>query len=89
MGLGVGIPLGILLLACIALLFWQQRKLKEERAVAPPLAGMYEKGGDHKGSFPGTVNAQELPERGAASELRGDESGAYELPGSPPPPLSK
>lgn len=92
-GLGVGIPLGILLLACIALLFWQQRKLKEERAVAPPLGGMYERGGDDKGSFPGMVQAQELPEQRAVAELRGDKSGAHELgghyvPGSSPPPLS-
>ena len=93
-GLGVGIPLGLLLIACAALLFWQQRKLKESRAVAPPLEGTYEKSQDYTRSYHWTNNAQELPEHRAVPELRDNKSSAHELgghymPGSPPPPLSK
>ncbi|CAF9910237.1 MAG: hypothetical protein ALECFALPRED_006432 [Alectoria fallacina] len=95
-GLGVGIPLGLLLVACIALLFWQRRKLKEERAVAPPLEGTDEKSRDYKRPYPGTYNAQELPEHRTVPELRDNKNSVHELgghylPGSPPPPppLSK
>ena len=97
-GLGVGIPLGLLLLACIALLFWQQRKLNEERAVVvgpPALGGVHEKGQDYyKGAYGGRDDMQELPVQRAVPELGGDKSGAHELgghvmPGSPPPLLSR
>lgn len=92
-GLGVGIPLGLLLVACIALLFWQMRKLKEERAVAPPLAGLQEKSQDYKRSYPRTYDAQELHDGRAVPELRDNKTSVHELgghymPGSPPP-LSK
>ena len=91
-GLGVGIPLGLLLVACAALLFWQRRKLKEGRAVAPPLGGgTYEKSQGYKRSYPWTHNAQELPEHRALPELRDHKTSVHELgghymPGSPPPP---
>ncbi|KAL9072078.1 MAG: hypothetical protein Q9161_003853 [Pseudevernia consocians] len=93
-GLGVGIPLGLLLIACAALLFWQQRKLKESRAVAPPSGGTDEKSQDYTRSYPWTNNAQELSEHRAVPELRDNKTSAHELgghymPGSPPPPLSK
>lgn len=88
-GLGVGIPLGLLLVACIALLFWQQRKLKEERAVVPPLGGTDEKSQDYKGLYPRTYNAQELSENRQLPELRDNKNSVHELggqmPGSPPP----
>ncbi|KAL9133276.1 MAG: hypothetical protein Q9175_005547 [Cornicularia normoerica] len=97
-GLGVGIPLGLLLVACSALLFLQQRKLKGERAVAPRLEGSSnEKGRENKRSYSRTYNAQELPEgHGAVLELSDNkdnvqELGGHYMPGSPPrpPPLSK
>lgn len=95
-GLGVGIPLGLLLVACVALLFRQQRKLKEERAAAPPLGGTYEKSQDYRRPYAGTDNAQELPEHRVMPELRDNKTSVHELgghymPGSPPPPppLSK
>lgn len=93
-GLGVGIPLGLLLIACAALLVWQQRKLKEERAVVPPSEGAYEKSQHYNRHYSTTSNAQELPEHRAVPELRDNKSSVHELgghytPGSPPPLLSK
>ncbi len=83
-------------MACIALLFRQQRKLKEERAVAPPLEGVYEKNEGYQRRHPGIHNAQELPGARAVPELTDNmknvhELGGHYMPGSqpPPPPLAK
>ena len=80
----------MLLVACVALLVRQQRRLKAERAVAAPVGGPEGKGGGYKGREPGTWGAQELPEQGAVPELSEDKNRVHELggnymPGSPPP----
>ena len=101
-GLGVGIPLGLLLLvACTALLFQRQRKLKEERAVGAPLNGSHEKSKrrGYWGIYRNHHNDHDVPElheHRAVPELRdnNDEKvksvhelgGQYYMPGMPPPP---
>ena len=93
LGVGLGIPLGILSIVCAALLFAQRRKSKEERAVAPPLAGQHEKSQDYKGPDSRLYHAQELPEHRAVPELRDNRNNVHELGGQnmlgTPPPQSR